>query len=59
VEYSKNTFAYEIMEGIIQEYRYNIVDEIIYYKENIYLILDSTIKDKVLREVHDAPLAGK
>jgi hypothetical protein len=58
VEYSKNTFSCELMEGIIQDDRYRVVDDIIYYKDKIYLVPESTLKDKILREVHDAPLAG-
>jgi hypothetical protein len=58
VEYSKNTFACELMEGIIQDDRYKVVDDIIYYKDRIYLVPESTLKDKILRAVHDTPLAG-
>jgi hypothetical protein len=58
VEYSKNTFSYDLMERIIQDDKYEVVDEIIYYKDMIYLVLDSTLKDKIPRVVHDAPLAG-
>jgi transposase InsO family protein len=58
VEYSKNTFSCELMEGTIQDDRYRVVDDIIYYKERIYLVPESTLKDKILRAVHDAPLAG-
>ena len=31
VEYSKNTFACELMDGIIQDDRYKVMDAIIYY----------------------------
>jgi hypothetical protein len=58
VEYSKNTFACEMMEGSIQDDRYRVVDDIIYYKDMIYLVPESKLKDNILREVHDAPLAG-
>jgi hypothetical protein len=58
VEYSKNTFACELMEGTIQDDRYIVVYDIIYYKERIYLVPESTLKDKILREIHDAPLVG-
>jgi hypothetical protein len=37
---------------------YRVVDDIIYYKDMIYLVLESTLKDKILREICDAPLAG-
>jgi hypothetical protein len=58
VEYSKNTFACELMERIIQDYRYNVVDEIISYKDRMYLLPESTLKDNILRTIHDAPLSG-
>jgi hypothetical protein len=58
VEYSKNTFACDLMEGIIQNDMYKVVDDIIYYKEKIYLVPESTLEDHILRVVHDAPLAG-
>jgi hypothetical protein len=57
-EYSKNTFACELMEGIIQDDRYIVVDDIIYYKDRIYLVLESTLKKKIPRATHDAPLVG-
>ena len=57
VEYSKNTFACELMDGIIQDDRYKVMNDIIYYKDKIYLVLGSTLKDKILMEFHDAPLA--
>jgi hypothetical protein len=58
VEYSKNTFAGELIDGNIQDDRYTVVDDIIYYKGRIYLVLESTLKEKILRAVHDAPFAG-
>jgi len=50
------TFSCEMMYGSIQNYRYMVVDDIIYYKYKIYLVRKSTLKDNILREVHDAPL---
>jgi hypothetical protein len=58
VEYSKNTFACELMGGSIQDDRYKVVDDIIYYKDMIYLVPESTLKDNILRETHNAPLVG-
>jgi hypothetical protein len=46
------------MEGSIQDDRYKVVDDIIYYKDMIYLVPESKLKDNILRAVHDAPLAG-
>jgi hypothetical protein len=58
VEYSRNTFTCELIEGIIQDDMYKVVDEIIYYKDKIYLVPESTLKDKIMRVVHDMPMAG-
>jgi hypothetical protein len=44
------------MEGTNQDDRYRVVDDIIYYKERIYLVHESMLKDKILRVgegVHD------
>jgi hypothetical protein len=47
-----------MMEGITHDDRYRVVDDIIYYKDMIYLVLESTLKDKILRVVHDELLVG-
>jgi hypothetical protein len=36
VEYSKNTFAGELIDDKMQDDRYTIVDDVIYYKGRIY-----------------------
>jgi hypothetical protein len=46
------------MEGNIQDDRYKVEDNIIYYKYMIYIVPESKLKDKILRVVHDMPLAG-
>ena len=58
VEYSKNKFACEILDGQIQDDRYRIVDDIIYYKNRIYLIPESTLRKKIIQAAHDSPLSG-
>jgi hypothetical protein len=58
VEYSKDVFAGELIDGKIYDDMYTIVDDIIYYKGRIYLVLESTLKRKILRAIHDAPLVG-
>ena len=45
VEYSKDKFACELLDGQIQDDRYRVIDDIIYYKKN-------------LQASHDSPLAG-
>jgi hypothetical protein len=58
VEYSKNKFACEVMDGQIQDDRYRIIDDVIFYKDRIYLVSDSGLKKKILTAVHDSPLAS-
>jgi hypothetical protein len=57
VEYSKNQFACELMDGVIQNDRYRVVDDIIFYKYRIYLVTESMLKENILRASHDTPLA--
>jgi hypothetical protein len=58
VEYSKNISSSELMEGSIQDDRYRVVDDIIYYKDMIYRVPKSKLKDNILMATHDTPLAG-
>jgi hypothetical protein len=58
VEYSKNKFACELMDGQLQDDRYRIIDDIIYYKGRIYLVPESLFKKRVLQAFHDSSLAG-
>jgi hypothetical protein len=58
VEYSKSKFACEVMDNSVQDDRYKVVDDIIYYKDCIYLVLESTLKEKIMKSMHDTPLAG-
>ena len=58
VEYSKNKFACELLDGQIQDDRYRIVDDIIYYKNRIYLVPESTLRKKIIQAAHDSPLSG-
>jgi hypothetical protein len=58
VEYSKNKFACEVLDGKVVDERYKVLDEVIFYKDRIYLVPESELKRKILRAVHDSPLAG-
>ena len=58
VEYSKNKFVYELMDGQIQDDRYRIIDDIIYYKGRIYLVPESTLRKKIMQATHDSTLSG-
>ena len=58
MEYSKNKFGCELLDGQIQDDRYRIVDDIIYYKDRIYLVPESTLRKNIIQEAHDSPLSG-
>jgi hypothetical protein len=58
VEYSKNKFACEVLDGHVQHDRYRVIDNVILYKDRVYLVPGSGLKKKILAVVHDSPLAG-
>jgi len=41
VEYSKNKFTCALTDILIQDDKYKIVSDIIYYNDGIYLVLES------------------
>jgi hypothetical protein len=57
VEYSKNKFDFEVMDGQIQDDWYRVIDDVIFDKDRVYLVPDSGIKKNILTAVHDSPLA--
>lgn len=57
MEYSKNKFSCELMDGHNQDDRYRVVNDIIFYKNRIYLVPESKLKEKILLATHDTPLA--
>jgi hypothetical protein len=58
VEYYKNKFACEILDGQTQDDRYRVIDDIIYYKDMIYLVPESELKDKIMHATPSSPLVG-
>ena len=58
LEYSKNKFACEVMDGQVQDDNFRIMDYIINYKGRIFSVPESTFKAKVLQACHDSPVAG-
>ena len=58
VEYPKDNFSCELLDGQIQGDRYRVIDDIIYYKNTIFLVPESPLKKKILQASHDSPLAG-
>jgi hypothetical protein len=58
VEYSKNKFSCEVLDGQVTYDRYRVVDDVIYYKGRIYLVPGSHIRQKIMQAAHDSPLVG-
>ena len=58
VEYSKDEFACDILDGVVLDERFRVMDEFIYYKDRIYLAKNSKLKEKILLASHDSPLDG-
>jgi hypothetical protein len=58
VEYSKNKFACEVMDGQVVDDRYRVLDDVIFYKDWIYLVPKSTMKGKILKVCHDSLTTG-
>jgi hypothetical protein len=48
VQYSKNQFACQLMDGKIQDDNFRVIDDIIYYEDQIFLVPESTFKAKIL-----------
>ena len=48
----------QLLDGQIQDDRYRIIDDIIYYKGRIYLVLELALKNKILQASHESPLLG-
>jgi hypothetical protein len=46
------------MDGQIQDDNFRIIDDVIYYKGRIFLVLESAFKANVLQACHDSPVAG-
>jgi hypothetical protein len=57
VEYSKNKFACEVLDRQVVDDRYHVLDDVIFYKDRIYLVPESILKGKVLKVCHDSPIA--
>jgi hypothetical protein len=58
VEYSKDKFTCEILDGKVHDNRYKVIDDVIFYKDRVYVVPGSGLRKKILTVVHDSPLAG-
>jgi hypothetical protein len=58
MEYAKDRFTCQLMDGQVQDDNFSIIDDLIYYKGRIFLVPGSAFKAKVLQACHDSPMAG-
>lgn len=58
VEYSKNAHACQILDDILQDDRYKVMNYVIYYKNRIHLVPESKLKRDIMHTLHDAPSVG-
>ena len=58
VEYSKDHFACEILDRQVTDDRYRVMDEVIYFRDRIFLTGSSELKEKVFCASHDSPLSS-
>ena len=55
VEYSKNLFTCKVLDGKVIDWRYRVVDGVIYFDDHIYLTRDSKLKKEILHATYEAP----
>lgn len=58
VEYSMDSFACNVIDGNTEDDKYKVVNDVIYYKDRIFLTSGSKWKERILQSVHDVPLVG-
>ena len=56
VEYSKDCFTCEILDGQVTDESYRVIDEVIYYRDQIFLTRDSKLKENLFNAAYDSPL---
>jgi hypothetical protein len=58
LEYSKNKFDYEVLDGHVVDDIYWVLDDVIFYKDRFELVPKSTLKGKVMKVCHNSPTIG-
>jgi hypothetical protein len=58
VEYAKDQFACQLLDGQIQDDNFRVMKDLIYYKRRIFLVPGSSLKAKILHACHNSPIAG-
>jgi hypothetical protein len=58
MEYVKDQFACQLLDGQVQDDNFWIINDLIYYKVQIFLVPRSAFKAKILQACHDSLMAG-
>jgi hypothetical protein len=58
MEYEKDQFGCHLLDGQVQDDNFKVMNDLIYYKDRIFLVPRSAFKDKVLQAYHDSLMAG-
>jgi hypothetical protein len=58
VEYAKDQFACQLLDMKIQDDNFRVINVLIYYKGQIFLVPGSALKAKILHACHNSPVAG-
>jgi hypothetical protein len=58
MECAKDQFACHLLDGQVQDDNLKVMNDLIYYKDRIFLVPESAFKAKILQVYHDSPMAG-
>jgi hypothetical protein len=58
VEYARDQFACQLLDGQIHNYNFRVMKDLIYYKGRIFLVPGSTLKAKILHACHNSSVVG-
>ena len=48
----------QLLDGQVQDDNFKVLNDLIYYKDRIFLVPESAFKAKILQAYHDSPMAG-
>jgi hypothetical protein len=58
VEYAKDQFTCQLLDGKIHHDKFRVINDLIYYKGQIFLVPGSALKAKILHACHNSPVPG-
>ena len=47
-----------MLYGLVHDDSFKVINDIIYYKERIFLVPNSNLENKIIEASHDSPLVG-